>query len=323
MDILINFIFLILGFVLLIKGADYLVNGGSSLARRFQVSELVIGLTIISFGTSAPELVVNGISAYEGANGLVFGNVIGSNLFNILLVLGVSAVLLPMRVSSSTVWREIPFSFFGALILFVMVNDSLIDKSSENVLSRSDGLILLGFFIMFLTYIFSLAKKNRTAQIQSEISEEHSLTMALIFTVGGLIALMFGGDIVVKNAVEFAQSFGVSEKLIGLTVVAAGTSLPELATSAVAAIKGKNDIAIGNVVGSNIFNIFLILGVSSTIHPVAYEMKTNEDIAVLLLASFLLFAFMFTGKKFRLRKTEGAIFLLIFLSYMAYAIVRG
>ncbi len=320
MEIAISFLFLIFGFALLIKGADILVNGSSALARRFNISELVIGLTIVSFGTSAPELVVNIISAAEGSSGLVFGNVIGSNLFNILVVLGVSAVITPLSVTRGTTWREIPFGLLGALILFIMTNDILVDGFSQNVLSRSDGLVLLAFFLMFLAYVFAISR-NKAPSPEEMVT--YSLGKSLLFIFGGLAALVWGGDIVVTNSVAIAKHWGVSEKLIGLTIVAAGTSLPELATSAVASYRGKNDIAVGNVVGSNIFNIFLILGVSATIHPAAYDSRINEDLYVLITASLLLFLFMFVGKKNRLNRKEGALFLVIFIVYLVYIVIRG
>lgn len=323
---ILNFVFLIIGFVLLIKGADYMVEGSSSLAKRLSVSELVIGLTIISFGTSAPELVVNIISALKESNGLVFGNVIGSNLFNILLVLGVAGVISPIKVRQSTIWKEIPFAFLGAVTLFVLVNDALFENGSEpgsliaNKLSHGDGIILLSFFLIFVAYVFAISKENTDVEENIKVL---SMPKVILFTGGGLVALVVGGNVVVSNAVSIAKEFGVSEKLIGLTVVAAGTSLPELATTGMASLRGKSDIAIGNIIGSNIFNIFLILGISSTIHPTMYDLALNSDLIVMIIASLLVFVFMFTGKKKGLNRLEAIIFLVIFTGYMAYVIFRG
>lgn len=321
---LLQVLLLIVGFVLLIKGADFMVEGASALAKKMKISELVIGLTIISFGTSAPELVVNVISAFEKSNGLVFGNVIGSNLFNVLLVLGVAGLIAPLEVGRGTVYREIPFVLLVSAILYVLVNDNTFDVSNKrDILSRGDGIILLAFFLIFLAYVYALSK-------ESFIPEETIKPMAgwlmALYIIGGMAGLLIGGDLVVDNAVKLAKTFGVSERLIGLTVVAAGTSLPELATSAVASYKGKTDIAIGNVVGSNIFNILLILGVSASIHPTYYDKSLNQDMLVMIATSFLLFIFMFTGKggkAKKLNKPEATVFLLIFLVYMGYIIYRG
>jgi cation:H+ antiporter len=327
MELAINFSTLIVGFVLLIKGAEYMVEGASALARKLKVSELVIGLSIISIGTSAPELMINIISSFKGYNGLVFGNVIGSNLFNILLVLGVAGVISSIEVSQSTVWKEIPFSLLAAIILYVLVNDGIFNKSYQegfsvvDSLSYGDGIILLIFFLIFLVYVFSMAKVEAPAVSDAKI---FSLTKSLIFTIGGIVGLMAGGEVVVSSAINIAKTFSVSEKLIGLTIVAAGTSLPELATTAVAAYKKKSDIAMGNILGSNIFNIFFILGTSASIHPTVYDPSLNSDLLFLIFASFLLFIFMFTGKKKgSLTRFESIIFLAMFAGYMFYIIQRG
>ncbi len=312
---------LLVGFVLLIKGADFMVEGASSLAKKMNISELVIGLTIISFGTSAPELVVNVISALEKSNGLVFGNVIGSNLFNVLLVLGVAGLIAPLEVGRGTVYREIPFMLLVSVILYILVNDSFFDISNKrDILSRGDGIVLLSFFLIFLGYVYALSKENF---IPEETIKPMAGWLMAVYIVGGMAGLLFGGEMVVNNSVKLAKTFGVSEKLIGLTVVAAGTSLPELATSAVASFKGKTDIAIGNVVGSNIFNVLLILGMSASIHPSYYDASLNQDMLVMLGTSFLLFVFMFTGKGNRLGRLEASIFLVVFVVYMSYIIYRG
>lgn len=320
MHISLNFLLLIIGFVMLIKGADYLVEGASSLAKKMSVSELVIGLTIISFGTSAPELIINIISAFDKSEGLVFGNVVGSNMFNILLVLGTTGVISPFFVGRGTTWREIPFGLLVSLILFIMVNDRFFNNGSTPLLSRGEGLVLLSFFLLFLAYVFAISNENFQPEANIKLLP---LWQVILYIVGGLVGLLIGGEMVVSHAVTIAEKFGVSEKLIGLTIIAAGTSLPELATGVMAAIRKKPDIAIGNVVGSNIFNILLILGTSATIHPTFYDMSLNEDMYVMLAASLLLFIFLFTGKKHSLNRLESAIFLILFVGYMGYIIHRG
>ncbi|MCE1155083.1 MAG: calcium/sodium antiporter, partial [Bacteroidales bacterium] len=264
-------VFLIAGFVLLVIGADWLVNGASALAKKYNVSDLAIGLTIVAFGTSAPELVVNVFAAAQGSHDIVLGNIIGSNNFNLLVILGIAGIITPLAVQHSTVWKEIPFSLLAVAVLFIFANDIFSDGTG--VISRFDGIILLAFFGWFLWYV-GKQLKNDPAEAEIVTKQYPGWKMALLI-VGGLAALIAGGRLVVTSAVDIARVMGMSEKLIGLTIVAAGTSLPELATSVVAAIKKNNDIAVGNIVGSNIFNIFLILGVSSVINPVSFNTVFN------------------------------------------------
>ena len=252
-----QYILLIGGFVLLIKGADLLVDGASSLAKRLKVSDLVVGLTVVAFGTSAPELSVNVLSAIKGTTDIAIGNILGSNIANVLLILGISSIIYPLFVSKGTVWKEIPLSLLAAILVAVLANDQIIDKQSYSVLSRIDGAILLLFFIVFLYYSFSIAKSIEGID-DYVTTRQQKVFHSIIFIVLGLIGLTLGGKWIVDAAVFIAQKLNISTKLIGLTVVAVGTSLPELATSVVAAIKKNPEIAIGNVVGSNIFNIFFI-----------------------------------------------------------------
>lgn len=308
-------LFLILGFTILIKGADWLVEGGSALARKYKVSELAIGLTIVAFGTSMPELVVNTFSAYDGHSDIVFGNIIGSNIFNLFAILGIAGLISPLIVQSSTVWKEIPFSLFAAFILFILVNPFLTDN---NVLSRVDGIILLVFFCFFLYYVFRQMKND--VSLNEVQKKEFSKFKIWAFIIMGLALLVGGGRLVVVNAVNIASNLGISETVIGLTIVAAGTSLPELATSVVAAYKKNNDIAVGNIIGSNIFNIFFILGVSSLIKPVEYNLKFNFDIYLLSIGTVLLFAAMFSGRKRKLDRWEAAILFVIYVGYTIYLI---
>ena len=311
---------LIVGFAVIIKGADFLVDGSSSIARRFRISELVIGLTVVAFGTSTPELFVNIIASLKGNSEIAIGNILGSNIANILLILGVSSIICPLSVTKGTVWKEIPFSLLAAIVLGFMANDQLIDKNSISILTRIDGLVLLSFFIIFLYYSVSIAKEIEGIETLVP-SKEHGLTKSILLMATGLVGLCFGGDWIVGGATDLALKLGISQSVVGLTIVAVGTSLPELATSAVAAYKGKPDIAVGNVVGSNIFNIFFVLGVSSVIKPIPFHSRSNIDIGVVILASVFLFIFMFTGQKRSIDRWEGVVFLILYASYLAFLII--
>lgn len=309
-------VFLIAGFVLLVFGADWLVNGASALAKRYNVSDLAIGLTIVAFGTSAPELVVNVFAAAQGSHDIVLGNIIGSNNFNLLVILGIAGIITPLAVQHSTVWKEIPFSLLAVAVLFIFANDIFSDGTG--VISRMDGIILLLLFVAFLWYV-AKQLKNDPSEAEIVTKKYPGWKMALLI-VGGLGALIAGGRLVVTSAVDIARVMGMSEKLIGLTIVAAGTSLPELATSVVAAIKKNNDIAVGNIVGSNIFNIFLILGVSSVINPVSFNTVFNIDILLLTIGTLLLFFAMFTGRKHKLDRWEAILLLSIYIGYTVYLV---
>jgi len=313
------FILLLTGFLLLIKGADLLVDGASSLAKRFAVSEIVIGLTIVAFGTSTPELIVNLIAAIQDKSAISFGNIIGSNIVNILLILGIAGLIRPLPTAKNTVWREIPFALLAAVILFIMCNDALFNRSSD-LLSRGDGLILLMFFTIFITYGFAIARVEGVNQTEVK---SRSLLPIIFYILIGLAALLIGGKLVVDNAVTIARAFSLSEKLIGLTIVAIGTSLPELFTSAVAAKKGNTDIAIGNIVGSNIFNIFFILALTALVRPMEYDRALNFDLIVLIAASTLLFFTMFTGRKRSLDRGEAFLFLVALLGYYVFILLRN
>lgn len=307
---------MIIGLLLLVKGADWLVDGASVLAKKYNVSDLAIGLTIVAFGTSAPELVVNSVASLGNYPDIVFGNIIGSNNFNLFIILGIAGLITPLAVQSSTVWKEIPFSLLAALILLVFVNDYF--STLSPVLSSGEGLILLGFFAVFLFYVFTQLKSEDSIESIDQKNYSNLKIWGLILI--GLAGLVFGGKLVVNNAVSMAQSLGVSKKIIGLTIVAAGTSLPELATSVVASMKKNNDIAIGNIIGSNIFNLFLILGVSSTIHPLEFDLNFNQDIYILIGGTLFLFLAMFTGKRKRLDRWEAAILLLFYAGYTSYLV---
>jgi cation:H+ antiporter len=318
---MLTYVLFILGFVVLIKGADLLVDGASSIAKKLNVSDLVIGLTVVAFGTSMPELFVNVFASIKGNVDIAIGNILGSNIANILLILGISAIIFPLTVHSNTVWKEIPFTLLAALVMGILANDKLIDHKGFSELTRGDGLILLGFFIIFMFYIFGIARQS--CNKQEDKFRQLSNVKSAAFIILGLTGLVFGGMWIVNGAVEIADYFGMSQSFIGLTVVAIGTSLPELATSAVAAYKKNTDIAIGNVVGSNIFNIFWVLGVSAIIKPLPFQPVNNPDIALTIIASIFLFAFLFIGKKLILERWQGAMFLLIYVGYVIFLVMRG
>lgn len=309
---------LLLGFAALILGANWLVSGASSLAKRLGISELAIGLTIVAFGTSTPELVVNLLASKNGLNDVLLGNVLGSNIFNLLLILGISGTILPIFVQKKTVWSEIPISFFAVVVLMLLAN--FFPKGSDLIISRVEGILLLLGFISFLVYIsLNMKVEPGTAPGISKIS----MPLSVILIVTGLSGLIVGGSLVVNRSVEIAKTFGMSEKLIGLTIISIGTSLPELATSVVAAVRKNSDLAIGNVIGSNIFNIFLVLGLCATINPVKFNAAMNTDMLLLAFFTLILFLAMFTGKKRKLDRWEAIILTLSFIVYLIYVINRN
>jgi len=313
-------LFIVLGFGLLIKGADWMVSGASALAKKYHVSDLIVGLTVVAFGTSAPELVVNAIASVDGHSDIVFGNVIGSNSFNLFVILGIVGLISPIVVQSSTIWKEIPISLLAIIAMYLLANN-FIYGGDIPMMSRMDGIVLGLCFGAFLWYIFRQLKNNPD-EVDLGLQIFSSKKIALLI-VGGLIGLVLGGKLVVDNAIEVAASLGVSQKVIGLTIVAAGTSLPELVTSLVAAFKKNSDIAIGNVVGSNIFNIFLILALSAIIRPVGFNVAFNMEIYLLLAGSVFLFIAMFIGKKKKLDRWEAGLLLLVFVAYTGWMIQRG
>ncbi len=315
---------LLVGFAILIFGADFLVNGASSVAKKNGISNLAIGLTVVAFGTSMPELIVSLVSALDGKPDASFGNVIGSNNFNLLFILGVAGLIYPLVVQRNTVKYEVPLSLLAAGIVFLVVNDSTLFGSSENgpaqnILGRFDSIILLVFFGGFLLYIY------RTMRTASDLGEGepiklYSTSMSIGMVVLGLVMLVGGGELVVDSAIKIAQHFGLSEKLIGLTILAAGTSLPELATSCVAAYRKNTDIAIGNVIGSNIFNIFFILGVTGLVSPIPYNTAMNFDLYVLMASTILLMIFMFTLNSRKLDRWEAFLMLMAYFAYTIYLV---
>ncbi len=312
------YVWLIVGFVLLVKGADFFVDGSSSVAKILRVPSIIIGLTIVAFGTSCPEAAVSITASIEGKNAISLGNVIGSNIFNLLVVTGASAVLMPITVDRGMLKREFPFSIIVAVILLAFAADTMLRGMETNAVGRGAGIVLLILFVLFVAFMVWSALKNRT-----ESQEEYktmSVTRSLIYIVGGLAAIIIGGQLVVDSATEIARTFGLSETLIGLTIVAMGTSLPELVTSIVAAVKGESDLALGNVIGSNIFNILLILGASAIIAPLSVGIEIIYDTVILIVMSIVVYIMAF-GKK-KIGRLEGAIMLLGYAVYMAYIIMR-
>lgn len=307
------------GLVLILLGANYLTDGASSLAKRFRISDLVIGLTVVAFGTSAPELAVSLSSAIKGTADIAIGNVVGSNMFNTLMIVGCTAFFAPIVVTRNTLLKEIPLCILASVALLAISNDMLLDKQPLDVVSRTDGFLLLLFFIIFMVYTFSIARQH--GDEEAEEVKQIPLWLSLIYIIGGLAALVFGGNIFVDGATGIARSLGVSESVIGLTLVAGGTSLPELATSVVAALKKNPEMAIGNVVGSNLFNIFLVLGASATITPLNLIGITNFDLLSLVIASVILWFFGVFYKKRTITRVEGTILVVCYIAYTATLIV--
>lgn len=318
---ILDILIIIGGLALILIGANCLTDGAAAVAKRWGVSDLVIGLTIVAFGTSAPELVVSLLSAVGGSAELAIGNVVGSNIFNILMIVGITALVLPIKVEKSIMTNEIPLVILSSLVLLFCANDMLIDGETTNSISRIDGLILLMFFAIFMRYTFSIAK-NGAQEEPTETVKPMSGLKATLFILGGLAGLIYGGQLFVEGASEVARALGASESLIGLTLVAGGTSLPELATSVTAALKRNSGIAIGNVIGSNLFNLFFILGCASTITPLPMGGITNLDLGMMLGASILFWLFGWFFKERTITRLEGALLVITYISYTAYLIAR-
>lgn len=314
---------LLLGFVLLIKGADWLVEGATAIASRLGVSDLIIGLTIVSMGTSMPELIISVIASVEGNSGLATGNVFGSNIANVLLILGATALVRDLPVHRNTILSELPFSLAAALLIGFLANSTLWYEPANDVsISRGDGIIILFFFFLFLTYILIIAKESQNKQ-DSTNAAPAALSRNFMLIAAGATALFLGGKWVVDGSVYIAGLFGISDTLIGLTVVALGTSLPELVTSITAALKKNTDIAVGNAVGSNIFNLLWILGISAVIRPLPFNVASNVDILAVIASSCLVILSLIIGRRLLIRRAEGIVFLAAYAAYLAFAVVRG
>lgn len=308
----IQILLILVGFLMLIKGADLLVDGSSAIAKKMRISEIVIGLTIVSIGTSMPELFVSTTSAIQGASDISIGNIIGSNICNLLLILGLSAVIHPVKFQKQTKWIENPMSIILTLIFFAICN------MNQDV-SRAEGVILIILFVAFLIYTIAMGKKSQDdviLELSLEEAKKVSVLKNVMLIILGIVALKIGGDLVVDNAKLVATALNVSEKIIGLTIVAIGTSLPELVTSVTAAIKGESDIAIGNIIGSNIFNMLLIIGASAIIHPITYNITYNSQMMILFVAMILMSIFPFIKPKDELSRKNGLILVLLYIFYM-------
>ncbi len=325
---LLDILLFVVGIALIVAGANFLTDGAAALARRFGLSPLMVGLTIVAFGTSAPELVVSLTSALGGNSDISLGNVVGSNIFNVFGIAGITAIIAPLSITKSTIRKEIPLMILASVVLSVMIFDSLLSglPNQENIVSRSEGLVLLGFFSIFLAYTIAISKPSELIEPQQEkeaVVEENKspkkpIWFLLLCIVGGLAALVYGGDLFVTSASNLAKAFGVSEAVIGLTIVAAGTSLPELATSVAAALKGEQEMAVGNVVGSNIFNIFFILGLTASVTPIGLGGLTMFDFASMIAAAVLLyFLAVFFGDR-KITRIEGGILLACYVAYTVF-----
>ena len=315
-----TYVLLLVGFILLIKGADFFVDGSSSVARILRIPSVIIGLTIVAFGTSMPEASVSITAAIKGANELALSNVIGSNIFNLLVVTGVCAVIRPMAITQSVMKKEFPFSIVITIALLLMCLDQAFFGADSAVISQINGVVLLILFVVFLASTIRDSLKSRRDTAEDDEPKTMSPLASTLYILAGLAGIVLGGDLVVDSATAIAKSFGLSEIFIGLTIVALGTSLPELVTSIVAAHKGENDIALGNVVGSNIFNILLILGASSALNPVLVSQDSVWDIVVLIASSILVFVFCLTKKT--LSRVEGIIMLLVYAGFFAFITLR-
>ena len=311
-----NVLLLIGGLLLILLGANGLTDGAASIAKRFNIPAIVIGLTIVAFGTSTPELTVSVSSALKGSSDIAIGNIVGSNIFNILFIVGCTALVAPIVITRNTLRKEIPLCILSSLVLLVIANDVILDKGTQNVLSITDGLVLLCFFAIFLSYTFAIASDGKSkATDEEENIKKMPLLKSILFIIGGLFALVFGGQLFVDGSIGIARSMGVSESIIGLTLVAGGTSLPELATSIVAALKKNPEIAIGNVIGSNLFNVFFILGCSATITPMRLNGITNFDLTVLIVSSILMWFFGLFFAKRTITRIEGGMLVLCYIPY--------
>lgn len=319
------YVLFVLGFALLVKGADWLVESSSALARRAGISDLVIGLTIVAFGTSLPELTVNLIASFEGNADIALGNIFGSNIANILLILGISALVRDLPVKRPTVLSEIPFSLAAVLLVGFFANSNLfLDERYDLTFDRIEGMIVLLFFFLFMAYIYDMAVSDRSMSNNHDNPDpDRPAYQHILLILAGLFSLFLGGRWVVEGAVDIARMLGMSESLIGLTIVAVGTSLPELVTSVVAARRGKSDIAIGNVIGSNIFNLLWVLALSATILPLPFDPNANKDILMIVFSTTLVILAMVVNRRLVITRKEGVVFLACYIGYTAYLIWRG
>lgn len=316
---LVQIILFLVGLALVVFGADYLVEGASAVARKAGLSEFIIGLTIVGMGTSAPEMVVSFIGAAQGNADIAIGNVVGSNIFNTLLILGVTALILPMTITPENRKRDIPMNIFTVVVLVLLGLEHTIFGIGTDGLSRIDGGILLALFIAYMWYSFTSSKPESDS---AQDAKKTAIWLAVLYIVGGLAALVFGGRLFVNSAVNIAHSFGVSDKFIAITILAGGTSMPELATCLAAAVKKKGQLALGNIIGSNIFNVLLILGGSAIISPLSFADISYVDLGILMASALVLLTSCFVGKKNSLDRLDGVLFLILWAGYMAWLIMN-
>ncbi|CAH2211990.1 calcium/sodium antiporter [Tepidibacter aestuarii] len=314
-----DYFILIIGFVFLIKGADLFVDGSSSIAKTFKIPPILIGLTIVAFGTSAPEAAVSINAALKGSNEIALGNVVGSNLFNFLLVIGISSIINPMKIQKGTILKEFPFAILTSIVLFILCADTSLQGAHMDVISKADGLILLSLFSVFLYYLIEMAIMSR--EDYKDDGEKSSLGKSIFMSIIGVLGIIYGSEWVVDASSSIAIDLGMSKNLVGLTIVAVGTSLPELVTSIVAAFKNESDIAMGNVIGSNLFNVLLVLGISSSIRPIPINPIIFVDMAFLLLVTIIIYIFAITKRT--VFRSEGIFLVCLYLGYMSYIIVRN
>ncbi|MFA9559699.1 calcium/sodium antiporter [Evansella sp. AB-rgal1] len=317
-----TYILLLLGFVLLIKGADYFVSGSSKVASLLQIPPLLVGLTIVAFGTGAPEATISIIAALEGSTEVTISNVVGSNIINTALVVGLTAVIFPLKVESQTLRKEIPFVMLASVALLVLMSDMQLQMTEVNVITRSDGIILLLFFAIFMYYIFEIARNSRDKSLEVQVkTSKKEWGKNITITIAGLAGIILGGYFVVESSTTIAYMMGMSETLVGLTIVAIGSSLPELITSITAALKKQSEIALGNIVGSNIFNILFVLGISSIITPLPVNSKIFTDIFIMILLTVALF--LYSRTRLCIGKYEGLSLSFIYVMYLIYVIIRN
>ena len=319
-----NVILLLVGLALILFGANYLTDGSAALARRFHLSEFIVGLTIVAIGTSTPELVVSVISAIHGSGEMAIGNVTGSNLFNGLLILGITTLIRPVPLTSDNIKKDIPLGILASIVLLVVCCDVLLGSDLRNNIGRDEGIILLLLFVVFISYTIFSAKAPEGEEVVEAVEQQKQMPiwLMLIMIVGGLAALIFGGNLFQTSAVEVARALGVSESMIAITLLAGGTSLPELAASVVSALKGKAEMAMGNVLGSNISNIFLVLGASATITPLSLGGISMVDLLTVLGASILLWITAFSFKRNKIDRPEAVILIVAYIVYIWYMVTH-
>ncbi|MFH1916392.1 MAG: calcium/sodium antiporter [Nanoarchaeota archaeon] len=315
---LVYFLFAV-GLFFLVKGASVFVKGAAALAKRLHMSNLMIGLTVLAMGTSLPEFIINVVSAAKGNTGIALGNIVGSNMANIMLILGITAMISVARLDGSSLWREIPFSFLSIIVIIILANDVILNKAQENVFTRGDGLILLSFFLLFVYYIFLLVRNARHDAVARDVHVKDYASYEIFGMLAiGMFALYVGGQWTVDGAVHIATMFGLSEFVISATIIAIGTSLPELVISIIAAARHDVSLAVGNIIGSNIFNAFFVLGATFVIHDVPFTPMLNYDLLFLLVATFLLFMFAFVDRKHQISRKNGLVFIGIYVLYIVY-----